>query len=1017
MNRPSGRTAMAKWALQTPTLVWIITLALTAAGIVSYLTMSRREDPELRVATALVITIYPGAGADKVELEVTKRLEDEIESMTNLKKLDSISRANISVLFVSVEYDADTDMEWQKLRARVEAARPHMPSSIIGPDIWDNFGDTTAMLLSLTGAEPTALYEIAKDLKSELRSIRAVGEVTLYGEPDEVVYLEARRADMARYGFTPYQVGQMLQLRNLRIPAGAIQTERYQYRLEPTGAFQSLEDIENTIIDLSPTTGQPVHVRDVFTVTRTERNPALTALYQNAAPAVVVGIAMKKGFNVVALGKEVGDMLTRFEKRLPKEVALEVVHDSPRQVDAQISNFMSNLVEGMIIVIVAMTLLMGLRTAIISAVAIPVSVVVTMALMPVFGVDLEMVSIAAFIVALGMLVDNSIIVTDNVDVKIRAGVPPYEASWRGAHEIIRPVVVGTLATVAAFFPMVLLPDEIGAYVRSLPLVVTISLTTSLFVSQTITPMLTSKLLKPATRNETAITEKRMARLYTRFMRLCLRWRFVVLLLTLAALGAGVWMFRAAGFSFFPDAHRDQFTVDIWLKEGSAVAETDRIAKLAEAELLKDPDVDTTLVFVGQGGPRFYITVMPEFQTANYAQIVVNTRDADHTVDVIERFNAKARNAWPGARVFAKKIVMGKPIGAPVEFRISGDDLSQLKKISQQIQEILRTIPGAEPVRDNVGPDVPSLKVNIDAQRAGRVAVTHTDIALAFLSAYEGYPLTHFTDGDRDIPVVLRLDESERQIDDDINNLPVASNFTSAKVPLGSIADVSPQFAPGIIRHVNSQRIITVQAWNEGRLADDIVRDAWPLIQQLPLPEGYQIAIAGEKEEMDQAFWDLTVVFGIILVCLLLLLLFQLRTLRRTLVVLLAIPLSTIGAALGLYLGGYSFSLMAFLGVVSLAGMAIKNAVIWIEFVEESRASGMALNDAVINAGIYRLRPILLTAGTTVGGLLPLALFGGVLFEPMAWAMVVGLSLVTVFALVNVPIFYTFIMKRAQPYDL
>jgi multidrug efflux pump subunit AcrB len=988
-------------------MVLLATFVFVVWGLGNYYSISRREDPEIKISVALVVTIYPGASAEKVEKQVTQKLEEQIESMESLEEVKSTTRENISVIFVSVRYDSDAEMEWQKLRSRVAEISAKLPKGIIGPKVWDEFGDTTGMIIALTGAKPTELADIAEELKNELRRVPSVGEMTIYGEQPEVVYVEGTRAMMAQHSITPYRMSQALQMHNLEIPAGYIKTPQYKYRVQPTGAYSSIEEIEETIIDVSMKTANPVHVEDLFDVRRSIKTPFDTKVLKDGRTALALGIVMKKGYNMVEMGGEVRDVLARFRKRLPPEVSVEVVHDAPRQVDQRIQTFMQNLLEGLAIVVVSMALFLGLRSAIIAAVAIPLSVLIAMSFMPLMEIDLELVSISAFIVALGMLVDNSIIVSDNVDLKLRAGLSPQEAAWRGTHELARPVVAGTLATVVAFMPMLLLEAEIGAYVRSLPLVVAASLIGSLLVSMTLTPYMAKKMLR-APKKKKPFGRGPIARGYRRFLRLCLRHRWAVVLATMGLLGFAGYLFFQVGFSFFPDANRDQFTVDIWLKEGTAVAETERIAKQADAMLRADEEVDSTLVYVGKGGPRFYITVVPEFQKTNYAQIMVNTVDESATHRVVDRFNDKAQKMFPGARVFAKKMVMGVPVQAPIAIRITGPDLRKLRRISRQIQDILEQTPGTVEVRDNIGPDVPSFKVEVDEERANRVGVTNTDVALAFLSTYQGFELTSFDDGDEEIPVILRLEDTQRRIREDLAGLPVFSNITKKQVPLGNIADIEPQWGAGVIRRYDNRRSVSVLAWNKGRLADDVLKDAWPEIQALNLPPGYKLEIAGEKKEMDSAFRQLLIVFGVIIASLVGLLVLQLSSMRKTIVVLLAVPLALIGASVGLYLGSFSFSFMAFLGVVALAGMVIKNSVVWIEFVDRAEDQGKDRTESVVEAGIFRLRPIMLTTVTTVGGLLPLGLFGGVLFEPMAWAMIGGLLASTVLILIVVPVFFTLI---------
>jgi multidrug efflux pump subunit AcrB len=1006
--------SIPRWSLKNPAVVFLVMALFAAWGLYNYSKMSRREDPEIEVALALVITIYPGAGADKVEEQVTKKLEDAIESMGDLKTVSSTSRPNLSVVFVQVTYGTDTDMAWQKLRGRVAEAKEEMPSAVIGPTIWDSFGDTTGMIVAFTGSDPVELAALAEDLRAELRSVEPVGEMKLYGERPEVVYLEGRRSDMSRSGVGPYQMAQALSMHNLRIPGGAIQTPRYQYRVEPTGEYDSLDAIANTILDVSTETGQPLHVRDLFSVRRAVKEPAETKMLVNGDTAVALGIVMKRGYNIVEMGKEVRAALAGFEKRVPPGVRMEVIHDSPRQVNRQIAEFMRNLLEGIVIVVLVMALAMGLRSAAISATAIPLSVLIALSFMPSLRIDLEMVSIASFIVVLGMLVDDSIVVADNIDIKLREGLPPHEAAARGADELFRPILVGTIATIISFMPMLLLQEEVGAYIRALPLVVSLSLLGSLFVATSVTPNMAKWMMKVRRRKaEVPYTETRVARIYTAFMRPVLRRRGLVAAGALALFAFSLYLFVSLGFSFFPDAERDQAYVDVWLPEGAATAETERVARRAEALLHADPDVAGTAVYVGEGGPRFYITVMPEFQTSNYAQIMINTKGAEASPRVVARFNEKARAAFPGARVSAHQLIMGFPVAAPVEFRIVGDEIAELKRIGATVQEILRGTPGAKEVRDDLGPDVPSLKVDVDAERANRVGVTNTDVALAFLSSYEGFELTRFADGDDEVPILLRLDEAGRSMDADLAHLPVTSAATGAKVPLGGFADVVPAFSPGVIKRHNNQRALKVQAWTDGRLPNDVVLDTLPRIRALRLPPGYRIDVAGEKEELDKTFERLVIIFGVIIVGLVGVLILQLKTLRRTLIVMLSVPLSSIGAAIALKLGGYSFSFMAFLGVISLAGLAIRNTVVWIEFVERARDAGMPMGDAVVRAGIFRLRPIMLTATAAVGGLVPLALYGGALFEPMAWAIIVGLSLVTVFTLIVIPACYALIMPDAH----
>ncbi len=1014
-NPKNGRSSYSfnvpRWSLKNPTMVILGTLVFVVWGLVNYFTMSRRESPEIKIATALVITLYPGASAEKVEEQVTRKLEDAIESMDNIRSFSSTTRQNISQIAVELEYDSDFDMEWQKLRSKVAEVKPELPKEIVGPDVWDNFGDTTGMIITLSGKNHGVLGDLADELRGDVKGIRSVGDVSIYGKRPEVVYLEGTRSGMTHHGITPHKLAQALEMSNLRIPGGTIQTDRYQFRIEPTGAFHSVKDIENTIINVSSETGHPLHVRDLFQVQRTIKTPPDIIVQKNGRTALAVGIVMKSGFNIVQMGRDLKNTIDDFRSRIPSDVSMDVVHNSPRQVNDQINNFMVTLLEGLCLVVLVMALFVGIRSASISFVVIPLSVLIGLSAMPLLNIDLEAVSIGAFIVSLGMLVDDSIIVVDAVDIKLREGFSPHEAAWRGTRELSVPVISGTLATVVAFLPMLLLTTEVGAYVRSLPLVVSVALLGSLLLSQTLTPLMAKKMLTKPKKAAPPLEKSPVSKRYRSLMTKCLSHPWLIVFIALLSLVGAGGVLKVCGFSFFPDAERDQFTVDIWLKEGSSIKETERLAGLADAELRKDPEVANTLLYIGRGGPRFYITVKPEFQQTNYAHIMVNTVNPDVTHRVIDRFNQKAQTNFPGARVFARKIIMGRPFEAPISFCIIGPDFNMLRRISHQVQDILRAIPGAEHVRDNQGPDISSLKVNIQGERASRVGVSNTDVALSFLAAYQGFELTRFNDGDDEIPVVLRLKDDERRIDDDLTNLPIASNLTGSKVPLSSIATLEPVWGPGVIKRNDNRRTLTVLAWNQGRLADNIIEEALPKISQIDLAPGYKIEAVGEKEEMDRAFKELLIIFGVILASLVGILVLQFGTLKSAIIVLLAIPFSIVGASLGLYFGGYSFSFMAFVGLVSLAGIAIKDSVVLVDCIERTRLTGLSIKESVIKAGIYRLRPIVLTTVTTIGGLLPLGLFGGVLLEPMAWTMIGGLSLATVLTLVMIPVFYLLLARN------
>lgn len=814
-------------------------------------------------------------------------------------------------------------------------------------------------------------------------------------------------------GVSPLAVAKILDYHNVNLPAGYVRTSARDLRLDTSGSFETLDNIRDAVIDVSRVTGQPLRVGDVFSVTRGLRDPPRSKLITDGDPSVGLDLRMAPGYSVVTMGEEVNAVVTAFRRELPPAVALTLLHDQPREVDSFIGDFMSNLLQGLLIVILVMLVSMGLRATFLVAVSLPLSIIATLALLPSFGVMLEQVSIASFIIALGMLVDNAIIITDNIDRRLQAGETPREAAVNGAHELWRPVLAGTLGTVAAFGPLILMRDEMGAYIRALPVVVSLSMLCSFVLAMTLTPMLGAAVLRARPGAGGAPSAPRVIeRAYASLLRWGMRLRFVVLALSLLALWGSIKLVPVIGLSFFPKVDRDQFTVDIWMPEGSGIERTEETVRQVAAILGEHEEVEHWIAYVGEGGPRFYITVMPQFNTLNYARFMVSTRDKDETRALVSRLRTRFRQEISGAWVKPDNILLGKPVEAPIAIKIQGDDLGSMREISAQVQAILRDTPGADFVRDNQGQDVASLRVVIDSEVASMSGISNTEVAATLLTAQEGLPVTDFREGEERVPIILRAEAASRGFAV-LDELRVPSQATGEKVPLAAFATIEPRWAPGVVHRLNNARTVSVLAetTSDRVLASEILKEAWPRIQALDLPPGMSVSSEGEQKEREAAFGDLAVIFVVIISALLLMLVIQFGALGPALTILFSVPLALVGAVLGLWASGNSFGFMAFLGVVSLAGMVIKNAVVWVEFVDRALEEGADLSQAIVDAGVKRARPILLTAATTIGGLLPLAVYGGVLWEGMAWAMIAGLSLATVLTLVIVPVFYYMVLRR------
>ncbi len=991
------------FTLRNRSLVTLLVLLVTGIGIVSYGGMSQREDPDVRVTIALVVTIWPGASAEKVERFISSKIEEKALEISDVGTVSSTSRDNISVIFVDALFEADTNVTFQDLRNRI--AHVELPDDVIGPDIIDDFGDVTSMIWAFSSktATPSELASWAERFEARLRTIESVGKIERIGEQPEAIYIEGLLESFTQYGFSPLTAAQILESQNVAVPSGYVRTDATNLRLETSGEFEAVGRIREAILDVSRDSGHPLRVSDVFEVSRRWRDPPIDLMLSNGVPALGIDVRMRRGHNIVDMGIAVRKVAEEIEQVLPPDIELSLLHDQPYQVDSFVGSFMRNLVQGLFIVVIVIFLAMGIRSAGLVALSLPLSIVFTFAVMPLLGVDLEIVSIGAFIVALGMLVDNAIIVTENIAVHLQRGASPREAAELGSQEIVGPVITGTMATVCAFLPLLLMHGEIGAYIRSLPIVVSASLLASMLLALTLTPMLAVWWMRAHPRRPPP-GKSIPTRLYSRFIRKALELRHLVLGLALASLLGAALLAGHVGLSFFPEAFRNQFTVDVWLPESASIDETHRLVDEVISIVDEDPAVTSHAAYIGKGGPRFHITVSPVFNTVNYGQLMVNTNSAAKTPAAIDRLNEAFRTRIAGAQVTAKPLYLGIPVEAPIAVRIYGPDLDVIQDLSEMVQDVLRSVPGSYRVRDNLGEDVVSLRVEVDGDAALVSGVTQTEVALGLLSTYEGLPVTRLRDGEAEVDVFLRLSESDRKLDT-LESIEISSFATGEKVPLAAFATVKPQWKPSRVQRRDGQRSITVMSWVHERLADDVLRDALPGIEAIDLPEDYRVELAGEHVERTKAFRGLAVVFGVILALILLMLVIQFKSIARALVILFSVPLALVGALLGLYLAGESISLMAFLGVASLAGMVIKNAVVWVEFVDRAVKAGRDMGEAVVEAGQMRLRPILLTASTTIGALLPLALFGGVLWRGMAWALISGLALATVLTLVVIPCLY------------
>ncbi|MEO0477996.1 MAG: efflux RND transporter permease subunit [Planctomycetota bacterium] len=1028
---------ITRFALDHRPVTLVVAAVALFAGVNTFLTMSRRENPRITIRVCQIDTQWPGASAEKVEDLVTEAIEDVVYQIEEVESIESMSRTGFSRIEVELE-DAvgpdEIDQVWDKVRDKVDLVRSGLPDGCGQPFVNSDFGDVSSVCLVIHPVEPAEtapsysyreLEDFADDLETALKTIPDVSSVTAFGVPDEVITLGVEAGTWAKLGISPEQLASAIDERNLPNAGVVLSGPDRRYPIRPTGELSTVEDLRR--VPVTTVEGQrTATVRDLpFDIDRSAESPRRSGMRfvdpQSSAPrAVLLGVAMKEGRNVVELGEQIDRVVRAYaDQFLPADVAVTRVNDLPRQVDGLVSDFMESLWQAIVIVLGVAWLMMGWRPALVMATAIPLSMITTLAIVPSFDVELEQFAIASLIIVLGMVVDNAIVVTDNVQRLLDDGKSPRESAIEGATSLARPVLSSTLTTVGAFLPMITIPGETGEYMRSLPVVVSATLLTSYLVAMAISPLMCAIVLRPtAARKENG---SRLTRAYTRLVKTAVSRRLLTLGLAGAAVAGSIGLVPVIGSQFFPGGVRDQFFVDITLPNGSSLAATERVVEQVERILVESSPAEfdgeqverlvNATAFVGTGGPRMILSLDPGDGFRNEAMILVNTLDPDVSRPWVEEVRREVGRI-PGARIEVRPYELGPPIDNPVEFRFAGPDLAALRQAGAEMLDLVEAEPGTSGGASDWGELSYAIDLELDSDRATLAGVSSDDVATSLRQLYGGESLTTLREGSHLVDIQLRLNQPQRESAESLDEVYVGSGTDA--VLLSSVASANGSWEHAAINRRNRVRTMTIGARVEpGFLANEVATSLEPKIRSIVdgLPGGYAVEVGGESEETTASQASVSAAMMISVVVIFLVLLMQYNSVSKPFVVLTAFPLSLIGALFGLFVTGWPLGFMPLLGVVALAGTVINNAIVLIEFIENAVAEGEELVEAVARAGLARMQPILLTTLTTIGGLLPLALFGGPMWAGMSWAMIFGLAISTVLTLVVIPTVYVLFVRR------
>jgi len=1009
--------SLASAAVEKRTVTTFTTALCLLAGMAAFFGLGQLEDPEFTVKTAVVSTMYPGATAEEVELEVTDRVELAIQEMPQLKELESFSRAGFSLVsaYIKPEYQSDElPQVWDELRKKIRDMSGQLPPGAGTPVVSDDFGDVYGFLMAVVGDgfSYAELERYVDAIKKELSLVEGVARVELWGVQQECIYVESSRARLSQLGLTKLDMQKTLLQQNLVVDSGGIDVGNQRLRVETTGEFDSPEDIGSLAISGQNLTGTGdealLRIRDIAEIRRGYVEPPTQKMRCDGQPSIGIAISNVSGANIVDLGRAIDARLDVLMAQLPVGIEFRKISWQSDLVATSVNDFMISLMQAVVIVLVVLWLAMGLRTALIVGMCgLAFTIIISFVFMKLLGVDLQRMSLGALVVAMGMMVDNAIVVVDGIVVRMERGMDRVKAAIEAAQLPSIPLLGATVVAVMAFYPIAASTESAGEYCASLFSVVGLSLMLSWVLSVTITPVMCIMLLPAPKEGGGDPFGGKMYRMFEGMLTKAIHFRWIVIVAMLVLLVVSAGSFRFVDQLFFPASARAQLMIDYWAPEGTRIQDVSKALVKIEQRLMDDPVVERVSTFIGAGPQRFYLPVDPESPYPSYGQLIVNTHSYEGVQKLLGELQPWFDENVPEALVVMRKYGLGPSETWAVEARISGPavaDPGVLRRLGDEIAAVMEQSEHALLVRTDWRQRVKKIVLDYDERNARWTNVSRADIADSTRLAYDGSPIGQFREGDKMLPILSRLvDEERRDISASLGILQVRPMLGTEPIPLAQVtSSIDVQWEDPLIWRWDRRRAITVQAVPVN-LATTLRNDVLAAVEAVPLPPGYELMWDGEFRSSRDAQQSL--IPGIIpaglLVALIVVGLFN--AYRPPLVIMCTIPFALIGIVVGLLVTRQPFGFVALLGGMSLAGMMIKNAIVLLDQINIEKADGKGEYEAVIAAAVCRLRPVVLAAATTVLGVIPL--LGDVFWVGLAVTIMFGLTFGTILTMVAVPVLY------------
>ncbi len=1005
---------LIKAAIKNKKIVLFLVAIIIVSGFYCYSGISKQETPDVGSPAAMITTVYPGASPSDIEKLVTKKVEQKAEEIDGCDYVQSYSESNASIVIINLNNDADEDKAWRDLRDKIKDLKSELPNGCNDSEINTNLTETAGTIISISGNNYSyqQLGDYADDIKKQIRNTDGISRIDVKGKQDRQVNVQVDWNKVNKYKVSVKDICTVLSAQNIDIPSGSLNLATGKIKVNTPGMFSSLHDIENTVIGVSSSTGETIKIKDIAKVYMDYDNDSTYKFTDNGQNAVLLAAYFQQNKNVIPIGNDIQKKLDTIKKGMPSDLKIDEVTFQPKDVNDSVSFFMKNLRDGIILVIITVLIGMGFRNAMVISTVIPISICMNFIIMYAFGIKVEQMSTTALIIALGILVDDAIVIGDVVQVGIDEGLKRNEAAFTGIKKLFVPVFTSTLIIVGAFLPLLSISGVVGKFLKTLPQVVIICVICSYLCALFVTPAMSSLFFKKSKESK---GENPVRMMFEHLLKYGLKHKKTVISAALAVFAAALILMKTLGMQLFPYVDKDIIYIDVSNEKVADIKNTSKLVNQIEGILKQQKEVTNYTSAIGGGMPKFYVTLPTVAPADNTAQIMVKldlnkTKRFKTRQELVEYMQNQIDSNISGGTATVNQLEEATPIGAPIRLRLTGDDLDQIQKASEKIEQQLKNMPGTMNVRDDAAKKTYEFEVNIDENRASQLGLLKSDILQQINIALKGYKASTYRKNGSEYDIMVKTNISSIE---DLKNLYIESSITNKKIPLYEVASIKLNSEIDKITHYKEDRTITIYSdVKSGYNSVNIENALKQKIDGMNL-DPIKVIYDGEKAQISKYFTSLGVAGVLILVIIYVLLFVQFKSFMQPLVIMCSLPLSLIGVAIGLHAFGMNLSLTAFMGVISLIGVVIRNAILLIEYINDARENGFSVDDACMHAVSQRFRPIILSSTATITALIPLAFSGSALFGTMSVAMMCGLLTATFLTFIVVPVVYSLINTKLE----